>query len=76
MKTIILPTDFFFFLKNAIRFTIDMYGTENVRYVLVNAYGMHHNSSAMMINLDDYANVVKLTKATLLNLTEDIVKRN
>jgi hypothetical protein len=30
----------------------------------------------MMINLDDYANVVKLAKATLLNLTVDIVKRN
>ncbi|MCB0397154.1 MAG: universal stress protein [Flavobacteriales bacterium] len=53
MKTIILPTDFSDNAKNAIRFTIDMYGTENVRYVLVNAYGMHHNSSAMMINLDD-----------------------
>ena len=38
--------------------------------------GRYAHTPTMMINLDDYANVVKLTKATLLNLTEDIVKRN
>lgn len=38
--------------------------------------GRYAHTPTMMINLDDYANVVKLAKATLLNLTEDIVKRN
>ena len=38
--------------------------------------GRYPHTPAMMINLDDYANVVKLAKATLLNLTTDIVKRN
>ncbi|MCA9917047.1 MAG: M42 family metallopeptidase [Anaerolineales bacterium] len=38
--------------------------------------GRYAHTPSMMINLDDYANVVKLAKATLLNLTEDIVKRN
>ncbi|MAT99772.1 MAG: peptidase M42 [Anaerolineaceae bacterium] len=38
--------------------------------------GRYAHTPAMMINLDDYANVVKLAKATLLNLTVDIVKRN
>ena len=38
--------------------------------------GRYAHTPAMMINLDDYANVVKLAKATLLNLTMDIVKRN
>lgn len=38
--------------------------------------GRYAHTPTMMINLDDYANVVKLAKATLLNLTEEIVKRN
>lgn len=38
--------------------------------------GRYAHTPTMMINLDDYANVVKLAKATLLKLTEDIVKRN
>jgi endoglucanase len=38
--------------------------------------GRYAHTPTMMINLDDYANVVKLAKATLLNLTQDIVKRN
>ena len=38
--------------------------------------GRYPHTPTMMINLDDYANVVKLAKATLLNLTTDIVKRN
>jgi putative aminopeptidase FrvX len=38
--------------------------------------GRYAHTPTMMINLDDYANVIKLAKVTLLNLTEDIVKRN
>lgn len=38
--------------------------------------GRYAHSPVMMINLDDYANVVKLTIATLQNLTADIVKRS
>ncbi len=38
--------------------------------------GRHAHTPAMMINLDDYANVVKLADAALRSLTPDIVKRN
>ncbi len=38
--------------------------------------GRYAHTPVMMINLDDYANVVKLTEATLRSLTADIVKRN
>jgi putative aminopeptidase FrvX len=38
--------------------------------------GRYAHTPTMMINLEDYANVVKLAKATLRNLTADIVKRD
>ncbi len=38
--------------------------------------GRHAHTPTMMINLEDYANVVKLAEATLRSLTPDIVKRN
>ena len=38
--------------------------------------GRYAHSPTMMINLEDYANVVKLTRLTLENLTTDIVKRH
>lgn len=38
--------------------------------------GRYAHTPAMMINLEDYANVVKLAKATLAGLTPEIVKRN
>ncbi len=38
--------------------------------------GRYAHTPAMMINLDDYANVVKLAETVLRNLTPDIVKRN
>jgi endoglucanase len=38
--------------------------------------GRHAHTPTMMINLDDYANVIKLAEATLRSLTPDIVKRN
>ena len=30
----------------------------------------------MIINLEDYANVIKLAEATLRSLTPDVIKRN
>lgn len=38
--------------------------------------GRYAHTPVGMINLSDYANVVELSKQTLLNLPEDIVKRN
>jgi len=38
--------------------------------------GRHAHTPTMIINLEDYANVVKLAEATLRSLTPDIVKRN
>jgi endoglucanase len=38
--------------------------------------GRYAHTPTMMINLEDYANVVRLAKLTLQNLTEEIVKRN
>jgi putative aminopeptidase FrvX len=38
--------------------------------------GRHAHTPVMMINLEDYANVVKLADAALRSLTPDIVKRN
>ncbi|MFO7683469.1 MAG: M42 family peptidase [Chloroflexota bacterium] len=38
--------------------------------------GRHAHTPAMLINLEDYANIVKLAEATLRSLTPDIVKRN
>jgi endoglucanase len=38
--------------------------------------GRHAHTPTMMINLEDYANVVKLADAALRSLTPDIVKRN
>lgn len=38
--------------------------------------GRYAHSPAMMINLDDYANVVKLAEATLRTLTPDIIRRD
>lgn len=38
--------------------------------------GRHAHTPTMMINLDDYANVVKLAEATLRSLTPDVIKRN
>ena len=38
--------------------------------------GRYAHTPAMMINLDDYANVVKLAGAVLRNLTTDTIKRN
>ncbi len=38
--------------------------------------GRYAHTPAMMINLDDYANVVKLAETVLRNLTPDTVKRN
>ncbi len=38
--------------------------------------GRYAHTPTMMINLDDYANVVKLAEATLRSLTADVVKRN
>jgi endoglucanase len=38
--------------------------------------GRHAHTPTMMINLEDYANVVKLAEATLRSLTPDIIKRN
>lgn len=38
--------------------------------------GRYAHSPVMMINLDDYANVVKLATFTLQNLTPEIVNRN
>lgn len=37
--------------------------------------GRHAHTPTMMINLDDYANVVKLAEATLRSLTPDVIKR-
>lgn len=37
--------------------------------------GRYAHTPAMMINLEDYANVVKLADAVLRNLTSDIIKR-
>ena len=38
--------------------------------------GRHAHTPTMMINLEDYANVVTLAEAVLRSLTPDIVKRN
>ena len=38
--------------------------------------GRHAHTPTMMINLEDYANVVKLAEATLRSLTPELVKRN
>lgn len=38
--------------------------------------GRHAHTPTMMINLEDYANVVKLADAVLRNLTPELVKRN
>ena len=38
--------------------------------------GRYAHTPAMMINLEDYANVVKLAEATLRSLTPEIIKRN
>jgi endoglucanase len=38
--------------------------------------GRYAHTPAMMINLEDYANVVKLADATLRELTPEIIKRN
>ncbi len=38
--------------------------------------GRYAHTPTMMINLNDYANVVKLAEATLRSLTADLVKRN
>ncbi len=38
--------------------------------------GRYMHTPTMMINLEDYANVVRLAEATLRSLTADIVKRN
>lgn len=38
--------------------------------------GRYAHTPTMMINLEDYANVVKLAEATLRSLTADVVKRN
>ncbi len=38
--------------------------------------GRYAHTPAMMINLDDYQNVIDLTESVLRNLTPDIVKRN
>ncbi len=38
--------------------------------------GRHAHTPTMMIDLDDYANVVKLAEATLRGLTPEIIKRN
>ncbi len=38
--------------------------------------GRHAHTPAMMINLDDYANVVKLAEAVLRSLTPEVIKRN
>ncbi|MCA9935247.1 MAG: M42 family metallopeptidase [Ardenticatenaceae bacterium] len=38
--------------------------------------GRYAHTPALMINLDDYANVVKLAEAVLRGLTADVVKRN
>ena len=38
--------------------------------------GRYAHTPAMMINLDDYANVVKLAEATLRTLTPDIIRRD
>ncbi|MCB8983223.1 MAG: M42 family metallopeptidase [Ardenticatenaceae bacterium] len=38
--------------------------------------GRHAHTPTMMINLDDYANVVKLAEATLRSLTPEVIKRN
>lgn len=38
--------------------------------------GRYAHTPAMMINLSDYANMVKLAEATLRSLTADIIKRN
>ncbi len=38
--------------------------------------GRYAHTPTMMINLNDYANVVKLAEATLRSLTADVVKRN
>ncbi|RMH01452.1 MAG: M42 family peptidase [Chloroflexi bacterium] len=38
--------------------------------------GRHAHTPVMMINLEDYANVVKLTDAVLRTLSPDIVRRN
>jgi len=38
--------------------------------------GRYAHTPAMMINLDDYANVVRLAEATLRALTPEIIKRN
>jgi len=38
--------------------------------------GRYAHTPAMMINLEDYANVVKLADATLRTLTPEIIKRN
>lgn len=38
--------------------------------------GRYAHTPAMMINLNDYANMVKLAEATLRGLTADVVKRN
>ncbi|MBE2224315.1 MAG: M42 family metallopeptidase [Anaerolineae bacterium] len=38
--------------------------------------GRHAHTPTMMINLEDYANVVKLADAVLRSLTQELVKRN
>ncbi|MCB0429877.1 MAG: universal stress protein [Flavobacteriales bacterium] len=53
MKTILLPTDFSDESKNAIRYAINLYGTQDVRYIALHAYDLQHHNTTMMISLDD-----------------------
>ena len=50
MKTILLPTDFSDESKNAIRYAINLYGTQDVRYIALHAYDLQHHNTTMMIS--------------------------
>lgn len=53
MKTILLPTDFSENAANAIDYAINMYGDEEARFILMNAYNTPHAGASMLVSIED-----------------------
>ncbi|WP_236975501.1 universal stress protein [Membranihabitans maritimus] len=50
MKTILLPTNFSEKSRNSIKYAIDMFGDEDVKFVLLNAYSLPNRPTELMVS--------------------------
>lgn len=67
MKTILLPTDFSENAANAVNYAINMYGSEECKFILLNTYKTPHAGASMLVSIEDL-----MHKETVAELEQEV----